>query len=303
MKNKTTFPTRIITRPDFDGIVCAVLLRAVFKTDLPILWVEPNDIERGKIGIKEGDAIANLPYDASCLLWFDHHKTNNIESAFNGLFKVAPSAASVIMEYYRDETAHFAELVCCADKIDSATLTTDEILSPEKYPFLMLSMTLTGESKNDFDYYNWLVDKLGRPDIQELISTDIVRSRIDAFVKQNELLKTFLTENTVYHDGVVLNDTRGKPDMPRGNRFLIYSLFPDAHVSVHLRSDKRNDNCNVISVGHSIINRKCNVHAGNLVALYGGGGHKGAGSCSFDIDKTESVLSEIMATLTANEAK
>ncbi len=302
MKNKTNFPTRIITRPDFDGIACAVLLRAVFKSNLPILWVEPNDIERGKIEVKEGDVIANLPYDTSCSIWFDHHKTNKIESEFYGSFKELPSAASVIMEYYSDELSHFSELVFFADKIDSATLTSEEILSPEKYPYIILSMTLTGESKNDFEYFDWLVEKLGQPDIQEIIKSDIVRDRIDVFIKQNEILKSFLLENTTHHDGVALIDTRGKPNMPPGNKFLIYSLFPDAHVSVHVRRDKRNDNCDVISVGHSIINRTCKVHSGNLVAVYSGGGHQGAGSCSFDVEKTEMILSEIMETLVCNNA-
>ena len=167
--NKIKIPTRIVTRPDFDGIACAVLLRAVFKSPLPILWVEPNDMDRGKIEILEGDIIANLPYNSSCLLWFDHHKTNNIESEFSGSFKVAPSAASVIMEYYSDELSQFSELVYYTDKIDSANLTKDEILSPEKYPYLILSMTLSGESQDDFEYFNWLVEKLAQSDIDEII--------------------------------------------------------------------------------------------------------------------------------------
>ena len=295
-------PTRIITRPDFDGIACAVLLRAVSKSNLPILWVEPNDIDRGKIEVKEGDVIANLPYDTSCSLWFDHHKTNKIESEFIGSFKVAPSAASVIMEYYSDELSRFSELVFYADKIDSATLTSEEILSPEKHPYIILSMTLHGDSKNDFEYCNWLVEKLAKQDIQEIITADIVRDRIDAFVKQNDTLKSFIIKNATHHDGVALIDTRGKPDMPRGNKFMIYSLFPDTHVSVHVRRDKRNDNCDVISVGHSIINRTCNVHAGNLVAAYSGGGHQGAGSCSFGVEKTDEILSEIMEILVCNRA-
>ena len=302
MKNKKTIPTRIITRPDFDGIACAVLLRAVFTQDLPILWVEPNDIDRGKVEVRKGDVLANLPYAPSCSIWFDHHKTNKIEGEFTGSFKVAPSAASVIMEYYGGELSGFSELVYFADKIDSATLTSEEIISPEKHPWIILSMTLTGESKHDFDYCNWLVEQLGKIDIQEILKNDIVRDRIAVFVKKNEALKSFLIENTKHHDGVALIDTRGKPDMPRGNKFLIYSLFPDAYVSVHLRRDRRNDNCDVISVGHSIVNRTCNVHSGNLVARYSGGGHQGAGSCSFGMDKTETVLAEIMETLVGNRA-
>jgi len=303
MKTTTHLPTRIITRPDFDGVVCAVLLRAVFKSWLPILWVEPNDIERGKIEVKKGDVLANLPYDPSCSIWFDHHETNKIAHEFTGLFKKAPSAASVIMEYYGDKLSRFAELVYFTDKIDSANLTAEEILSPEKHPYIILSMTLAGESGNDFDYFDWLVEKLGHPDIQKLLTTGMVKNRIDDFVKRNEIFKSFLIENTLLRDGIALIDTRSRPDMPRGNRFLVYSLFPGARVSVHVRKDNRNDNGTVISVGHSILNRTCNVHVGNLVAQYGGGGHRGAGSCSFAADKTETVLSEIMATLAANNAE
>jgi len=87
---------RIVTRPDFDGIVCAILLSEALDISEPVKWVEPNAMQRGVVEIREGDIIANLPYSDKCTLWFDHHYTNRIYDAFEGVFKIAPSAAGLL---------------------------------------------------------------------------------------------------------------------------------------------------------------------------------------------------------------
>ena len=119
---------RIITRPDFDGVVCAVLLSDALKIEKPVKWAEPNAVQRGLVDIRKGDIVANLPYHDRCTLWFDHHYTNRIYRTFNGAFKIAPSAAGIIFEYYRDSFQRdYRELVAAADKIDAAELTLDEV--------------------------------------------------------------------------------------------------------------------------------------------------------------------------------
>jgi oligoribonuclease NrnB/cAMP/cGMP phosphodiesterase (DHH superfamily) len=292
---------RILTRVDFDGVTCVVLLKHVFGKETPVTWIEPNDMDRGKVEIKSGDIIANLPYDPRCALWFDHHVTNKVDRAYKGLFKVAPSAAGVIYEYYKEKLSGFSELVAYTDKIDSANLSPDEIASPEKYPYIILSMSLFGDTRTDSDYLNYIIDALENSDINDILKEDRVKKRIGQFIAQNEKLKAFLLSNTRIQEGVAILDTRGRADAPSGNKFLIYSLFPEVHVSVKVRADKRNDHNDVISIGHSIVNRACHVHAGQLVSAYGGGGHKGAGSCSFDSRKTEAHLKEIVDTLIKNK--
>jgi hypothetical protein len=290
---------RILTRADFDGLACAVLLRHVHGKETPVAWVEPNDMDRGKVEIRPGDIVANLPHDPRCSLWFDHHPTNRVDREITGRFRVAPSAARVIFEHYGDRLSGFSELVDYADKIDTADYSPEEAAAPERHPYIVLSMTLSDEPP---DYLEVLVSALGRAGIGDVLKEDVVRQRIERFNARSERLKAFLLSHVEVREGVALLDTRGKEDTPPGNKFLIYALFPDVHVSVKVRADKRNANNDVISVGHSIVNRTCNVDSGKLVSRYGGGGHRGAGSCSFASHRTDAVLREILEELIRNRA-
>ena len=99
---------RIVTRPDFDGIVCAVLLYEALQIDEPVKWVEPNDLQKGRVNIHNQDVIANLPYDENCALWFDHHYTNRINTSFKGAFKIAPLIISTFFAQEESETGQLS---------------------------------------------------------------------------------------------------------------------------------------------------------------------------------------------------
>ena len=66
---------RLVTRADFDGLVCGALITKFEKID-DYLYVEPKFMQDGLVEIRRGDIIANLPYHPNCALWFDHHITN-----------------------------------------------------------------------------------------------------------------------------------------------------------------------------------------------------------------------------------
>jgi len=156
---------RIVTRPDFDGIVCAVLLNEALNIREPVKWVEPNELQRGLVNIRKGDIIANLPYRDNCTLWFDHHYTNRIFRSFRGVFKIAPSAAGLIYEYYKDHLKRdYRELIAATDKIDAADLTLDQVLQPEKYNYILLSMTVFNGDVSCEPYWNKLVELIGKYD-------------------------------------------------------------------------------------------------------------------------------------------
>lgn len=292
---------RIVTRPDFDGVVSAVLLRVALGKDCSIKWVEPNEIDQKKVDIREGDVIANLPYDDRCSMWFDHHISNRHNTDYVGAFKLAPSAARVIYDYYPEELKGFNELVFHADKIDSADLNQDEIKNPENYPHIILSMTITGGVNTEPDYLEFLVNALMERDASDLLKEDSVKSRLENVIDKNTRFKDYLYKHTVVNEGVAVTDFRDYDEAPSGNRFLVYSLFPESHVSVKIRKDGGNPENAIISVGHSIINRSCNVNVGLLVSRYGGGGHKGAGSCSFDSKFGDQYLKEITEVLRINK--
>jgi oligoribonuclease NrnB/cAMP/cGMP phosphodiesterase (DHH superfamily) len=274
---------RIITRPDFDGIVCAALLCDALEINYPVKWVEPHTLQKGRVEIRKGDIIANLPYDPRCALWFDHHYTNRVQGSFKGAFEIAPSAAGIIFEYYRDRFKRdYSELVAAVDKIDSAYLTLDEVLHPEKYAYVLLSMTVVDGDHPDEDYWNQLLDLLRNFDIQQVLNHPDVSRRCQNVIKENLSYTLCLKEHTRLKEHVAITDFR---PLER----------------VRIRYDDSRKRTIIVNVGHSIFNRHCKVNAGLLLSDFGGGGHRGAGSARFPASKTASYIPRIIDALLKNE--
>ncbi|MBT4363936.1 MAG: exopolyphosphatase, partial [Desulfobacteraceae bacterium] len=254
----------------------------------------------GLVDIKEGDILANLPYSENCELWFDHHYSNRVEMPFRGAFKIAPSAAGIVYEYYIDKMRrNFYELVKETDRIDSADLTMDEVLHPEKYPYLLISMTISGRDKSDEKYWNKLVELLRKHEIADVIEDPEVKKRCNKVIKENRAYKELLIKSTSITEQVAVTDFRSYDTAPVGNRFLVYSLFPETVVQVKIRFGDDKDKI-VLSAGHSIFNRNCNVNVGLLLSEFGGGGHEGAGGCSFSSDKASEYIPRIIETFKEN---
>jgi len=293
---------RIITRPDFDGIVCAVLLTEALKITEPVLWVEPNVMQKGLVAVRPDDIIANLPFHETCYLWFDHHYTNRIDRPFNGVFQIAPSAARIVFEYYRSAlNGNYESLVNAADKIDSAALTLDEVLHPEKNAYMLLSMTVDGLRKKDDSYWNRLVELLRKYHIDRACKDREVQERFHQVLRQNREYKSLLEKHTFPRGIVTLTDFRGLDPPPAGNRFLIYSLFPGSAVNVKIHTDVWDDGKVVVRVGRSIFSNLCRVNVGLMLAGFGGGGHRGAGGARFHPDTAEEKISEIIRILLENK--
>lgn len=295
---------RIVTRPDFDGIVCAVLISGAEKITETIKWVEPHEIQNRLIEIKKGDIMANLPFDDRCSIWFDHHYSNRIDGNFSGSFKIAPSAAGVVFSYYEGKIIKdYTQLVKETDKIDSACLSMDEALHPEAYPYILLSMTVSNRGVTEEPYWNRLVGLLMKNNITGVISDLEVKERCRAVIEENRIYKTVLLENTVLKKHVSIIDLRSYGKVPEGNRFLVYSLFPEAFVSVRIRYDDPGRERIALSVGHNIFNPKCRVNVGKMLSKFGGGGHKGAGACRFSTSKADEYIPQIISTLIENRPK
>ena len=293
---------RIITRPDFDGVVCASLLYEAENITEPIKWVEPNEMQRGLVDVRNGDIIANLPYDDRCTLWFDHHHTNKIDKPFEGAFEIAPSAAGVIFNHYKNRFKRdYSELVKKTDKIDSADLSLDEVLHPEKYGVVLLSMTVLGRDEYDERYWNRLVHLFRTFDIDEVLEHPEVKERCNVAVEKNKIYKNILKQHTILKDHVSITDFRSLHKTPTGNRFLVYSMFPEAVASVKIRYDNVDKKRVAVSVGHSIFNRNCKVNVGRMLSAFEGGGHRAAASCRFDAEKSDDYIPKIIDILLRNE--
>jgi hypothetical protein len=297
---------RIVTRPDFDGIVCAVLLYQVENIEGDIKWVEPNEVQSGKANISKGDIMANLPYSPDCSLWFDHHISNKPEKPFQGGFDIAPSAARVVYDYYKKKgqlDKHYDELVFHTDIIDAADLTPDQVRHPERYPYIILSMTIQNEGYKDIPYWNKLVDLLMKKDIGQVLEDPEIKDRCDRVIKENIAYERHLIQHTKIRHNISILDFRGLDSVPHGNRFLTYSLFPQSHASVKIKFEGSRQEQVIISVGRNIFNQHFHVNIGNLLAKFGGGGHKGAGGCSLDAKTADTAIDQILEILFQNKAE
>jgi hypothetical protein len=254
------------------------------------------------VDIRQGDIIANLPYADKCTLWFDHHYTNQVDHPIKGVFKIAPSAAGIIFEHYRDRFKRdYSELVTATDKIDSADLTLDEVCHPEKHDYVLLSMTVfDGDYPNEF-YWNRLVYLLGNHNLGNVLKDPEVKRRCQDVVNQNEQYAVHLKASTRLEKHVAITDFRHLGKTPTGNRFLVYALYPESFVHVRIRHEDKNKEIIAVSVGHSIFNPQCHVNAGLMLAAFGGGGHYGAASARFHASKAEEFIPQIIDLLLKNE--
>jgi len=293
---------RIVTRPDFDGIVCDVLLRDVLDIDSPTKWVEPYELNDCADSIGENDIIANLPLVEGCALWFDHHITNKTDTAFKGAFREAPSAAGIIHNYYNSLFSQdFNELVSQTDRIDSGNITIDEVLNIENHPYAMLASTISGRNKMDTPYWNSVVSLLSSHSIEEVLRDTEVNRRCVNIIEQDKIYSRYLNEYTGIIKNTAVTDFRTLETEPRGNRFLVYSLFPDILVDVKIRFSTYDREKIIVSLGRNIFNSGSKINLGELVSKYGGGGHSGAGSCSFHKSLAEKNIEEILDILMKNE--
>jgi hypothetical protein len=293
---------RIVTRPDFDGIVCAALLRQAESLRAPILWTQPGEMQRGRVAIEATDVVANLPYDPRCALWFDHHDTNRPAGPFRGVFKPTPSAARIVFDYYRERfKSDYRRLVAQTDRIDSADLTLEEVLEPQNNPYLLLSLTVAGDDPAERGYWDRLVQLLGAEEIEHIMAHRGVRNRCREANGNNRRYRRLLEAHTRVRGPVSVTDFRDCRLGRGGNRFLVYALFPQTVVNVKIAFKDKRRSLLKVSLGHNIFNRRCRVHLGRLLAGYGGGGHRTAASCIFAAHLSDRYLTEIVGILERNQ--
>lgn len=295
---------RLLTRSDFDGICCAVLLKEIGLMD-DMFYAHPKDLQDGKVPVTENDILANVPFVPGCGLWFDHHSSelerNDLEGKYEGLSKVAPSAARVIADYYGPEKfARFEELLEYVDKVDSAQLSEEEILNPTGWVLLgFLCDPRTGlgylksYSISNLQFVNNLVDMISTMSIDEILAHPDVKERVDFYNESTEKAKQFYKTCTWMDGPVVISDFRVAGMAPPSNRFLIYSLYPEANISIRM-IDGKDGQFTSFSVGYSILNRTAKVDVGSLMLKYGGGGHKAVGTCQVPYEQAEETLHELI---------
>ena len=300
---------RLLTRSDFDGICCAVLLKELGLMD-EMIYAHPKDLQDGKIPVYKNDILATVPYVPGCGLWFDHHSSENerlqLEGKFDGCSKPALSAARVICDYYgANKFGRFKEMLEYVDRVDSGQLNEYEILSPQGWVllgFICDPRTGLGYHKgyriSNIAFMNDLVDHIRTKSIEEILNLPDTKERIQLYLANDLKAREFLTKHSEVKGSVLVTDTRGAEEIPPSNRFLIYSLFPGTNISIRM-IDGRGKEFVAISVGYSILNRTAKVDVGALMLKYGGGGHKKVGTCQVPYDQADRVLNELIVACEA----
>jgi oligoribonuclease NrnB/cAMP/cGMP phosphodiesterase (DHH superfamily) len=295
---------RLLTRSDFDGICCAVLLKEMGLMD-EMVYAHPKDLQDGKVPVDINDILANVPFVPGCGLWFDHHSSEHerleLEGKYEGCSKSAPSAARVVSDYYGVEKfGRFKEMLEYVDRVDSGQLTEYEILSPTGWVllgFICDPRTGLGYHKSyrisNLAYMNDLVEHIRTKSIEEILNLPDTKERIERYRANDQKAREFLKEKSIICGPVLVTDARGADEIPPSNRFLIYSLYPETNISIRM-IDGRGKEFVAISVGYSILNRTATVDVGSLMLKYGGGGHKKVGTCQVPYSQAETVLNELI---------
>ena len=312
---------RLVTRADFDGLVCGALVTKFESID-DYLFVEPKFMQDGLVEIRRGDIITNLPYHPNCTLWFDHHITNTTPDfpkpimLGKGGFRLAPSAARVVYEYYTElavgaqhaapltpkeieqflKTDRIIYLLHEADRIDAGKLEQEDVLNPQGY--VLISMTTDGRHAGDEPYWLKVIELLRDLTLDEMLNDAEVKKRCQQIRDEQKKLRKLLLERTTMKGNVIYCDLRGVQEIPDGNRFLIFTLFPKGNIQVKVAYDSQRENTTAISVGYNIFNPTSNVNVGELLTNYGGGGHKVVGSSRVPNDKAEQAIKEIVEAVT-----
>ena len=296
---------RLVTRGDLDGLTCALLITACEKIET-IELVHPQDMTDRKVPITPRDIIANLPYHPACGKWFDNHLLTDAglmpRKGFEGKYGSAPSAARMVYEYYLARHPGLRKLepfLAEVDRFDSGHLTREDVVSPAGVILLGYTLDPRTGLGGFRDYFSSLLVALRTKTVQEVMGLPEPVERVARMREQDHHFREATATHSTVHGNVVVTDFRALSEMPVGNRFLVYILFPEANISIRLAWSPRREWV-AVNMGWSVFNRTCKTNVGVLMSLYGGGGHKGSGSCMLPLETADAQVRQMIDTLRAN---
>jgi oligoribonuclease NrnB/cAMP/cGMP phosphodiesterase (DHH superfamily) len=293
---------RLVTRGDLDGLACAVIITSCEEID-EVDLVHPQDVTEKRLHVTEDDILANLPYAAGCGKWFDHHPLSELADKppehFDGRYGLSASAARIVYEYYmcaHPQIRKYERLLAETDRVDSAHLDLDDVLDPQG--IVLLGFTLDPRTGLGAfrDYFFLLLDALKSKTIDEILELPEVKERVARMRASDAEFRELTRQRSRLDGNVVLTDFRDLTPPPVGNRFIVYTLFPQANISVRIHPGPGSEQL-AVAVGHSIFNRTSRTNVGKLMSAFGGGGHKGAGTCLVLSSTADDEIAEMIETM------
>lgn len=303
---------RLVTRSDFDGLVCAVLLKHLNLIN-DIKFVHPKDMQDGTVDITENDITTNLPYVAAAHMVFDHHLSETIRNQAGLTNHIidpdAPSAARVVWKHFGGHESFpqdWDEMMEAVDKGDSAQYNKEEVLNPKDWEllnFLMDARTGLGRFR-EFRISNYnlmmdLIDYCRNHTIQQIFQLPDVKERVDLYFEHEAKFKEQIKRCATVHGNLVVLDLREEETIFAGNRFVIYALYPECNISIHVLWGLQKQNT-VFATGKSIFDRSSKTNVGELMLEFNGGGHHAAGTCQVANDKAEETLQTLITRINAD---
>ncbi len=304
---------RLVTRSDFDGLVCAALLKELGIID-DILFVHPKDVQDGKVELTAGDITTNLPYRSEVALAFDHHSSEQLRLAAGAANRVmaadADSAARVVYDHFGGAERFprvSAQMMEAVDRADAAKLSMDDILNPQGWillSYLMDPRTGLGRFRefriSNYQLMMQLIDCCLTMSIEDILESPDVAERVALYREHADAAAEQIRRASTVHDQVVVLDLRDEEIIHPTNRFLLYALYPECRASIHVLWGLRQQNT-VFAVGRSIVDRASRVDIGALMLAHGGGGHEAAGTCQIANEDAETVLTGLVETIAGAE--
>jgi len=303
---------RLVTRSDFDGLVCAVLLKHLDMID-DILFVHPKDMQDGKVEITNKDITTNLPYVEGVHLAFDHHSSEMIRNKGEKdnyiIDPKAMSAARVVYDHFggaKTFPSKWNDMMVAVDKADAAQFSKEEILHPTDWVllnYLMDPRTGLGRFRNfrisNYNLMMELIDACKDKEISEIMQMPDVKERVDLYFEQEELFKEQVNRCSQIHNNLLVLNLKNEETIYAGNRFMIYAMHPETNISIHVLWGLKQQNT-VFAIGKSIVNRSSKTNIGELCLKYEGGGHENAGTCQVSNERADEVLQELIKKINSD---
>jgi nanoRNase/pAp phosphatase (c-di-AMP/oligoRNAs hydrolase) len=295
---------RLLTRSDFDGLACSALLKEAGVVD-SFKFIHPKDMQDGLVEVTDNDVLANVPYAPGCNMWFDHHSSEGArlgEINYTGESRLAPSCARIIYDYYGGtaKMPHMSHMVNAADKVDSGSLTREEILYPQGWVllgFIMDPRTGLGRHKDfsvsNYDLMEKLIEACRTMGVDEILALPDIKERVKLYFEQEALFREMIAARTKLYKNVIVTDLRGVDTIYSGNRFVIYAIYPEQNISIWVTPARvaGAEKC-MLAVGHSIINRTSGTDVSRLMLKYDGGGHRQVGTCQVLASDADRIIEE-----------
>lgn len=304
---------RLVTRSDFDGLACSVLLvEAGIVSEYE--FIHPKDLQDGKIAVSGNDVLANVPYSPGCGLWFDHHSSEherlaiNKEHSFEGSSRIVPSCARVIYDYYggAEKFKKFDDngMMLAVDRCDSGQLALDDIMNPDSWVLLSFIMDPRSGLGYYKDYrisnYQLMKDLIQYCRVmppEHILQLPDVQERVIRYFSQEKEYQQMIQDSSHPVENALVINLLDVEEIKVGNRFKEYAMFPAQNISLRIFWGRGKEKV-IFSCGHSIVNRTSQTNVGKLMLKYGGGGHTRVGTCQVPVADYKAVMEDLIGAMT-----